>query len=204
LSHTGSTAENSSRGPGRPRDEAARQRILKAALDLMEELAFAQVTAEAIAARAGVSKATIYRWWPNKAAVVIEAFRETFAPQLPLPNEGTLRDDLARQLRDFARLLSGSGGRMLRSFIVAARSDPEVATAFRDIWRDPRRNEGREMLRQKREAGQLRGDADLDLALDVLFGPLYYCFLVKNEPPSQKYGEAIAELVIRGLASGGR
>lgn len=165
----------------------------------MEEAAFAHVTAEAIAARAGVSKATIYRWWPNKAAVVVEAFRETFAPQLPLHNAGTLREDLARQLRDFARLLSGSGGRMLRSFIVAARSDEEVATAFRDIWRDPRRGEGRDMLREKRETGQLRGDADLDLALDVLYGPLYYCFLVKNELPSQKYADAIAELVIGGL-----
>src|SRR5580698_1915584 len=108
--------QNRKRGRGRPRDEAARLRILKAALELMDELAFGQVTAEAIAERAGTSKATVYRWWPNKAAVLIEAFREAIAPELPLRNTGTLRDDLTSQLRNFSRVLSGRGGRMLRSF----------------------------------------------------------------------------------------
>ena len=88
---------------------------------------------------------------------------------------------------------------MLRSFVVAARSDPDVAAAFRSIWSDPRRAEAKEMLRQKQASGQLRKDADLDLVLDSLYGPLYYRFLVKNEPPSRKYAEALAELVIQGL-----
>ena len=165
----------------------------------MDEAAFAQVTAEAIAARAGVSKATVYRWWPNKAAVVIEAFREAVAPELPLRNTGSLHHDLAQQMRNFARMLSGPGGRMLRSFIVAARSDPEVAAAFRSIWSDPRRAEAKQMLREKQASGQLRQNADLDMVLDSLYGPLYYRFLVKNEPPSQRYAEAMAEMVIDGL-----
>ena len=92
----------------------------------MDETVFAQVSIEGIAERASVSRATVYRWWPNKAAVVIEAFRDAFGPELPLHDSGSLREDLAQQLRNFARLLSGRGGRMLRSFIVAARSDPEV------------------------------------------------------------------------------
>ena len=191
------------RGRGRPRDEQARRRILKAALDLMDESTFAQLTAEAIAGRAGTSKATVYRWWPNKAAVVIEAFREAIAPELPLRHSGTLRDDLTTQVRNFARVLSGRGGRMLRSFVVAARSDPEVAAAFRSIWSDPRRAEAKERLRLKQASGQLRADADLDLVLDSLYGPLYYRFLVKNEAPSQKYAEALTELVIAGLAPAG-
>lgn len=193
------TPQKQPRGRGRPRDEAARRRILRAALDLMDETAFAQVTAEAIAERAGTSKATVYRWWPNKAAVVIEAFREAIAPELPLRDTGLLRHDLTVQVRNFARVLSGRGGRMLRSFVVAARSDPDVAAAFRSIWSDPRRTEAREMLRQKQARGQLRKDADLDLVLDSLYGPLYYRFLVKNEPPSQKYAGALVELVVRGL-----
>ena len=196
--------EKRARGRGRPRDEAARQRILKAALDLMEETAFAQVTAEAIAERAGTSKATVYRWWPNKAAVVIEAFREAVAPELPLRDTGSLREDLTTQVKNFARVLSGPGGRMLRSFVVAARSDPDVAAAFRSIWSDPRRAAAREILRRKQARGQLRKGADLDLVLDSLYGPLYYRFLVKNEPPSQKYAEALVGLVIQGLAAAGR
>ena len=190
------------RGRGRPRDEAARQRILKAALDLMDEMPFAQVTAEAIAERAGTSKATVYRWWPNKAAVVIEAFRQAFAPELPLRDTGLLREDLTTQVRNFARVLSGRGGRMLRSFVVAARSDPDVAAAFRSIWSNPRRAEAKEMLRQKQASGQLRKNADLDLVLDSLYGPLYYRFLVKDEPPSQKYAESIVDLLIEGLVGG--
>ena len=193
------TATKRARPRGRPRDEAARRRILKAALDLMEHTAFAQVTAEAIAERAGTSKATIYRWWPNKAAVVIEAFREAVVPQLPLRHTGSLNADLTAQLRNFARMLAAPAGRMLRSIIFAARSDPDVAAALRTVWSDPRRAEARYMLRQKQASGQLRKDANLDLILDSLYGPLYYRFLVKNEPPSEKYAEALAELVIRGL-----
>ncbi len=165
----------------------------------MDQNAFAQVTTEAIAARAGTSKATVYRWWPNKAAVVIEAFREAFAPELPLRDTGSLREDLTAQCRNFARVLSGRGGRMLRAFVVAARSDADVADAFRTIWSDPRRAEAKAMLRQKQVGGQLRKDADLDLVLDALYGPLYYRFLVKSEAPSQKYAQALAELVIQGF-----
>jgi AcrR family transcriptional regulator len=195
------TLPKHTRARGRPRDEAARLRILQAALDLMDEAAFAQVTAEAIAERAGTSKATLYRWWPNKAAVVIEAFRHAIAPELPLLDSGSLQADLTTQVRNFARILSGRGGRMLRSFIVAARSDPDMAAAFRSIWSDPRRAEAKKMLRRKQTRGQLRKDADLDLVLDSLYGPLYYRFLVKNEPPSQKYAEALASLVIQGLVA---
>ncbi|HVT92699.1 MAG TPA: TetR/AcrR family transcriptional regulator [Bryobacteraceae bacterium] len=188
------------RGRGRPRDEIARVRILHAALALMEESGFAQVTVEAIAERAGASKATVYRWWPNKAAVVIEAFRESVAPKLPLLDTGHMRDDLRTQIRNFSRLLSGRAGRTLRAFIVAARSDPEVAAAFRTIWSDPRRKAAKRILRRQQAQGQLRKDADLDLVLDVLYGPLYYRFLVKNDPPSQKYAGLLVDLVLGGLA----
>jgi AcrR family transcriptional regulator len=188
---------------GRPRDEVTRQRILRAALELMEESTFAQVTAEAIAERAGAGKATVYRWWANKAAVVIEAFREAVTPELPFPDTASLRDDLRTQARNFAGVLASSKGKMLRSFIVAARSDPDVAAAFRSIWSVPRRKEAKKMLRRKQTHGQLRKDVDLDLVLDALYGPLYYRFLVKNEPPARKYAESLADLVFIGLMQRG-
>jgi len=197
-----STTQNGEvvRGRGRPRDEEVRQRILAAALELLEEAGFAQVTSEAIAERAGASKATVYRWWPNKAAVVIEAFRQAFEPELPFPDTGSFREDLHTQLRNFARVLSGRGGRMLVAFVVAARNDPEVAQAFRSIWGEPRRAQAREMLKLRQQRGQLRAGADLDLVLDVLYGPLYYRLLVKNEAPSQKYADSLVELALQGLS----
>jgi AcrR family transcriptional regulator len=167
----------------------------------MDETSFTQVTMEAIAERAAASKTTVYRWWPHKAQLAIEAFREAVAPELPLRDTGSLRNDLTTQMQNFARVLSGRGGRMLRSFLVAARCDPEVAEAFRSIWSDPRRAEAKSMLRQKQATGQLRKDADLDLVIDSLYGPLYYRFLVKNELPSQKYAKSLAALVIQGLTA---
>jgi AcrR family transcriptional regulator len=177
----------------------ARQRILQAALELMEQLGFARITAEAIAERAGASKATLYRWWPNKAAVVIEAFREAVEPELPFPDTGSFRDDIQTQMRNFARVLAGRGGKMLRAFVVAAHSDPDVAAAFRSIWSVPRRAAAKQMLKRSQQRRQLRREADLDLVLDALYGPLYYRFLVKNENPTAKYAESLADLVLNGL-----
>jgi AcrR family transcriptional regulator len=114
------------------------------------------VTTEAIAGRAGASKATVYRWWPNKAAVVIEAV----APELPFRDTGSLREDLTTQARNFAQVLSGRGGRMPRSFIIAARADPDVAQALRSMLSDPRRAEAKAMLRRKKANGQLRKEAE--------------------------------------------
>src|ERR1017187_4690748 len=104
------TPSKPKRGRGRLGDEAARRRILQAALDLMDETAFTQVTMEAIAERAAASKTTVYRWWPNKAQLAIEAFREAVAPELPLRDTGSLRNDLTTQMQNFARVLSGRGG----------------------------------------------------------------------------------------------
>jgi AcrR family transcriptional regulator len=172
---------------------------LKAALELLEQTGFADVTIDAIAERAKVGKATVYRWWPDKAAVVIEAFRETVAPQLPFPETGSFRDDIRAQLRSFASVLAGSAGRMLIEFIVAARTDPEVAKAFKTIWADPRRAEAKQVLKRHQRRGQLRTDADLDLVLDALYGPLYFRLLAKNETPGPKYADAIVDLLLPGL-----
>ncbi len=184
---------------GRPRDEEVRKRILGAALELLEAGGFGQVTVEAIAERAGASKATVYRWWRNNAAVIIEAFRDTVAPEVPFADTGSFRDDIRTQLQGFARVLSGRGGRIVTAVIAAARDDPEVAEAFRSIWSMPRRAEAKQMLRRSQRRGQLRKDVDLDLVLDAFYGPLYYRLLTKNEQPSQKYAEMLADLVLRGL-----
>jgi AcrR family transcriptional regulator len=199
MSTSQSAAAAAVRRRGRPRDEDARRRILKAALELLEQTGFADVTIEAIAERAKVGKATVYRWWTDKAAVVIEAFRETVAPQLPFPETGSFRDDIRAQLRHFASVLAGSAGHMLIEFIVAARTDPDVATAFKTIWSDVRRAEAKQVLKRHQRRGQLRKDADLDLVLDALYGPLYFRLLAKNETPGPKYADAIVDLLLPGL-----
>lgn len=194
------TAEEATpRGRGRPRDEEARARILAAALEVLEDQGFVNATTDAIAERAGASKATIYRWWPNKAAVLIEALREAVAQELPFPDTGSLGNDIRLQLRNFIKLLTGRRGRIFKAFVAASQSDPEVSEAFRSLWVRPRRVSAKGSLERYRGFA-LRQDVDLDLLMDVLYGPLYYRLLVGHAPLTEKYVDALAALVLRSIA----
>src|SRR4051794_17680990 len=125
--HKENPVELPARGRGRPRDELARERILESALAIVEEVGFTNTTTDAIAERAGASKSTIYRWWPNKAAVVIEALQDQVSQERPFPNTGNLRLDIHQQLQNFIAFLTGRRGRLFMAFIAGAQSDPEVA-----------------------------------------------------------------------------
>lgn len=183
---------------GRPRDEVARKRILDSALELVEAQGFASTTTDAIAERAGASKATIYRWWPNKAAVLMEALREAVAQETPFPNTGSLREDIRVQLRNFIKLLTGRRGRIFKAFVAAAQNDAEVAETFRRVWMVPRRAAAKAGLERHR-CHELRDDADLDLLLDALYGPLYFRLLAGHRPLTEKFADALAEVVLEGI-----
>jgi AcrR family transcriptional regulator len=196
----GKVAVEEPRGRGRPRDGDCRERILRAGLELLEESSFADITTDAIAERAGASKATIYRWWPNKAAVLIEALREAVAQELPFPDTGDLRQDIRLQLRNFIKLLTGRRGRIFKAFIAAAQSDPEVAQTFEAVWRHPRRASAKVALEQHR--GQaLREDVDLDVVMDALYGPVYYRLLVGRGTLSERYADSISDIVLDGIVN---
>jgi AcrR family transcriptional regulator len=194
----GQTEETAPRGRGRPRDEIARNRILAAALSVLEELGFANATCDAIAERAGASKATIYRWWPNKAAVLIEALREAVAQEQPFPDTGNLREDLRQQLRNFVKLLNGRRGRAFKAFVAAAQSDPEVSDAFRSVWVRPRRGNAKVVL--ERHRGKcLPEDIDLELVMDCLYGPLYFRLLIGHGALTEKYTDGLTDLILESI-----
>ena len=194
-----SPVETVAKRPGRPRDESARQRILDAALELLQEESFPQVTVESIAARAGVGKATVYRWWPNKAAVMIEAFREVVGPEVPFPDSGCLEDDIRLQMDKFTRMLVSPRGRMLAGFLAAAQSDPDVAAALSEYWIKPRRAEAKEALRGKRRWKESHADLDPELVLDILYAPLYYRVMT-GLPLNLEYTQSLVDLVMKALA----
>jgi AcrR family transcriptional regulator len=185
------------RGRGRPRDEDARARILQASLEALEDLGYPGVTCDAIAERAGASKATIYRWWPHKEAVMLEALRESVAQELPFPNSGNLGDDIRIQLRNFVKLLNGPRGRVFQGMIAASQSDPKVADAFRSIWVLPRREFARKGM--ERYQHELKADVDLGNVLDAVYGPLYYRLLIGHEPLTIEFADQIANLVLAGI-----
>jgi AcrR family transcriptional regulator len=199
----GQAAENDpqARPPGRPRSERARRAILRAANELLEGEGFAAVTVEAIAERAGVSKATIYRWWPNRAAVVMDGFLSTVSSEVPFPHTGHAQEDIRIHMRRLAEAFSDKIGRTVAALIAEGQSDPELAEALRSRWLSVRRAEAREILELGIERGELREDLDLEVAVDVLYGPIYYRMLVGHAPLDEDFADALAAHIFAGLGA---
>lgn len=191
-------SEDALRGRGRPRDEEARARILQASLEALEELGYPGITCEEIAERAGASKATIYRWWPHKEAVMLEALREAVAQELPFPDSGSLKEDIRLQLHNFVKLLKGRRGRVFKGIIAAVQSDPKVAEAFRSIWVLPRRESASVCIERYRK--ELRRDLSISTIMDEMYGPLYYRLLIGHEPLTFEFADELARMVWAGIS----
>jgi AcrR family transcriptional regulator len=187
------------KGPGRPRDEEVRRRILDSAAQLLEVRCIDEITVDAIAEESGAGKATIYRWWPNKVAVLIEAFRERISHELPFPDTGDFRRDVRQQLQNFAQIIYwGPRAKIFRSFIAGAQADPEMAKVFRETWMRPRRAEARKLFERYIAAGVARADLDPDLAVEIVFAPLYYRLLTGWGEITDDYLDHLVDTVFQG------
>jgi AcrR family transcriptional regulator len=181
------------RAPHR-RDENARLAVLHAADDLLAERGFSGVTIEGIAARAGVAKQTIYRWWPSKVDVLLDTLVDDASRQLAVPDTGPAVDAVRRYLRVLARFLTKEpAGKVLLALIGEAQHDAEMARVFHQRYLDPQRQREREMLQRGIDAGELPGTLDVDAALDALCGPIFYRALT---------GAPIPRSFIDGLVTG--
>jgi AcrR family transcriptional regulator len=171
------------RAPHR-RDENARLAVLHAADDLLVERGFAGVTVEGIAARAGVAKQTIYRWWPSKVDILLDTLIDDASHQLSLPGKGPVVEVAGRYLRTLARFLTKEpAGKVLLALIGEAQHDPAVADIFHQRYLDPQRQREREMIERGIAAGELTADLDVDAALDALLGPIFYRALTGRKIP---------------------
>ncbi|MFI9407565.1 TetR/AcrR family transcriptional regulator [Nocardia sp. NPDC052316] len=157
------------------RSERARAAIIAAATELIREVPYAKLTVEAIAARAGVGKQTIYRWWPSKGAVVFDAMLELDAGPdgLALPNTGDIGADLRALLHGSIAALADPGFEsFLRAMYIEIQQDPEIGAAYRERLLLPQRAAIADRLAAGVQSGELRPDLDLDLATDLLLGPI--------------------------------
>jgi AcrR family transcriptional regulator len=184
------------RAPGRPRSEHSRQAILASTLRMLQESGFADLSIEAIAADAGVGKATIYRWWPTKATLVAEAFSNSADQELRFPDTGSLRTDMTQQMRQLARVFRSRRGRIVAALLGGGQSDAELLEAFRERFMLPRRNEAYETLRRGIRRGEIAEDTDLDLVLDALYGPMYMRFLIRHDSLTDEFVTNICDLVL--------
>jgi AcrR family transcriptional regulator len=156
--------------------------VLGAADQLMERDGFARMSVDAIAQLAGVSKATIYRWWPNKAAIVMEALLTSTDPDFVVPETSNPEQDLIERVRRTLNLFRGPKARILTSLIAEAQFNPEVAEAYRLHLLGPRRVTVRTPIERMIAAGKLPANLDIDMAIDLLLGPLYQRLLLRHAP----------------------
>jgi AcrR family transcriptional regulator len=192
------------RAPGRPRSEQARQAILRTTLKLLEAKGFADLKIEAVAAQAHVGKMTVYRWWPNKAALIADAFASDTRRQLSFPNTGSVHADMSRQMRQVVKIFRSRRGRIVSAILAGGQSDEELISAFRERFLWPRRREAYATLRRGISRGELRNNLDKDLLLDSLYGPIYMRFLIRHDDLTPKFVDRLCSLVLAGARRGGK
>jgi AcrR family transcriptional regulator len=188
--------------PGRPRSEEAHRAIFRSTLKLLQNTGFLDLTIEAIAADAGVGKATVYRWWPNKGALVVDAFASSTEHKLHFPDTGSVYQDMSLQMKQVIAIFRSRRGRMVAALVGGGQSDPELLEAFRERFLWPRRREAYKTLRRGIERGELPRNLDLDLVLDILYGAIYMRFLIRHAELSESYVEKVCRLVLDGAARG--
>lgn len=188
---------------GRPRSEKARKAILEAAAELLLQRGLAAVSMDAVAERAGVSKATIYRWWPSKELLAVDAlYDEWAAARPPARDTASLRGDLLSLLRPWVRLLGERPyGRVIAALITEAQTDPAFAEEYRARFVEPRRDQAHALFDRAIERGEIPPTTNVELALDLLYGPLYHRILYGHARLHERFAREVVDATLRGLVS---
>jgi AcrR family transcriptional regulator len=183
------------RAPER-RNEEARLAVLRAADELLVERGFGAVTVEGIAARAGVAKQTIYRWWPSKVEVLLDTLVEEADRRLKISEDGPVVDGVRSYLRALARFLAkADAGKVLLALLGEAQHDAATAALFHGRYLDPRRARERALLKRGVAEGELPAGLNVDATLDALIGPIVYRALT-GAPVSRGFVDALVDRVL--------
>jgi len=183
------------RRPGRPRSEQAEQAIIEATLDLFAEQGFEGACVEAVAARAGVGKATIYRRWPNKEELLLAAFGSLKSPY-PEPKGVSARDDLIAMLTVMcADRADPRKARRYALLLGEGEKYPRLMARYKETVVEPRRDIMRAVIRRGIESGELRADTDVDIAMFAMTGTV----MAKEMPADPGFAERIVDELMLGL-----
>jgi len=187
--------------PGRPRSNVAQRAILDAARALVEKGGYTTATIEAIAARSGVAKTTIYRWWPNRSALLVDLLVEMSAEAVPPPAGPEPLRALRTEMRGIAHVADAPPGRLLMALLGAAQHDAEVRRELVDRLFQVRRAATGRVVRQAQIEGALRPEVSPSVAVDMLVGPLFFRMFVRHEPLTEGYADQVFRNVVAGLGS---
>jgi len=191
---------NPARPRGRPRSTGARAAILAAARAILDEGGITAVTMEGIAARAGVGKPTIYRSWPNAHAVAMAALMAVQgSPSKPARARSAV-GELKLQLRDVAAVFASRMGRQVAIMVASAASETELSKSFRNHFILMRREEGRAIINRAIAQGEIRRNISVDIALDMIYGPVFYRLLMGHGPLDGKFTDAVVDQALQGIS----
>ncbi|MEO1059896.1 MAG: TetR/AcrR family transcriptional regulator [Actinomycetota bacterium] len=187
-------------GDARPGGRAARVRdaVLSATAELLDEVGYERLSIEEVASRAGVHKTTVYRRWPTKPELVVDAVQVHSETNVPIPDTGTLEGDLRLLTRAVVANISGEGGaRRSRSIVAAAISSGELADATARFWA-ARMAASAPIVERAVERGELPPSSDPTLLIEAAVGPLWLRLLLTGEPLDDDIADRLAELVAAG------
>jgi AcrR family transcriptional regulator len=186
---------------GRPRSETSRNAILTAASELLLEHGLTVVSMEAVAERAGASKATIYRWWPSKELLALDAIFSEWEPEPPhVYDTGSLAGDLLALMRPWVRQLDQKPyGRIIAALLAGAQNDPGLAAEYHDRFVQPRRQPARVIFARAIERQEIPSELDIEAALDLLYGPFYHRMLNGHAPLNDHFARTIVSYVVAGV-----
>jgi AcrR family transcriptional regulator len=186
---------------GRPRSEKARKAILEAAVELLLARGLPAVSMDAVAEKASVSKATIYRWWPSKEALALDALYTEWATTTPAPRDtGTLRGDLLALLRPWVRVVGHQPhARLIAALLSEAQNDPAFAKEYRHRVVEPRRELAKAVFLRAIDRAEIPASTDLEVALDLIYGPIYHRLLHGHAKLTDRFVQDVVDMVLTGL-----
>lgn len=187
------------RKAGRPRSEESTSAILDATWNLLLTRPLQDISIEAIARESGVGKATIYRWWPSKCSVVIDSMIEKVATQIEFPECESAAQSLELQMQSLIRAFAGDYGRILGQIVAESQACPERLENFRKNFIYNRREMVRAIMEKGIASGEFRKDLNIEIATDLLYGPIYYRLLVKHMPLDKEFEENFPIMAIKCL-----
>jgi len=188
-----------SKSRGRQRSEVSEEAILSATLCLLKEKPLRDITVEEIAKKACVGKATIYKWWPSKAYVALDAFLRKMNRMVPTPDTGSAEKDFKEQLYSLITFYNNPTGRIFSQFLAEGQSDPEFAALFRERLLKPRREGVGAIFDRGVKRGEIDSSLDRELVLDLIYGPAILRLMAGHAPLDRKTSEAIISALFTGL-----
>jgi AcrR family transcriptional regulator len=191
---------------GRPRSAKSAKAILAKATEILLEQGLGSMSMDDVAKRAGVSKATIYRWWASKELLALDALATEWAVPTPSPDldTGSLRGDLLARIQPWLGQLNQKPyERIIAGLLAQTQTDPGFAKLYRERFVAPRRDQTRLLLFRAIDRGEIAADTNLEVTLDLLYGPIYHRLLHRHAPLNDRFATQVIDAVIAAISCGG-